>query len=42
MWGREMGVILSVPAEKLSPLGGWSAMSGISDVSLHFSMSRKE
>lgn len=26
-----MGAGLSVPVEKLSPLGGWSAMSGISD-----------
>lgn len=42
MWGREMGAVLSVPAEKLSPLGGCSAMSVISDVLLHFCISRKE
>lgn len=37
MWGLEMDpVCLSVPVEKLSPLGGWLAMGGISDVLLHF------
>lgn len=42
MWGTEVGAVISVPVEELSPLGGWPAMSGISDVLLHFCYKRND